>query len=161
MGLGLVNDNWTLQLTCDAYSTAQTDALLLPKASESWVLAQLGGYSTAQQTSDAIAAALTDYFTRAESTANLVAFLGEANTYTDDQLGDYSTTAEMNQAISDALVPYGTIVQRDAAIAAALAAYSRRRKRTAPSLRRWPRSIWRCTGPSPRSKPPSRQHWCR
>ena len=123
MGLGLVNDNWTLQLTCDAYSTAQTDALLLPKASESWVLAQLGGYSTAQQTSDAIAAALTDYFTRAESTANLVAFLAQANSYTDEQLGDYSTTAEMNQAIADALVPYGTIVQRDAAIAAALAAY--------------------------------------
>ena len=123
MGLGLVNDDWTLQLSCDAYSTAQTDALLLPKASESWVLAQLGGYSTTQQTSDAIAAALTNHFTRAEATANLVAFLGQANTYTDDQLGDYSTTAEMNQAISDALAPYGTIVQRDVAIAAALAAY--------------------------------------
>ena len=123
MGLGLVNDNWTLQLTCDAYSTAQTDALLLPKAGESWVLAQLGGYYTSQQADDAIAAALTNHFTRAEVTANLVAFLAQANTYTDDQLGDYSTTAEMTQTIADALVPYGTIVQRDAAIAAALTAY--------------------------------------
>jgi len=52
-----------------------------------------------------------------------VAFLAQANTYTDDQLVGYSTTAEMTQAIANALVPYGTIVQRDAAIAAALAAY--------------------------------------
>ena len=123
MGLGLVNDNWTLQLTCDAYSTAQTDALLLPKASESWVLAQLGDYSTTQQTSDAIAAALTNYWTGTEALANVVAFFEQSNTYTDEQLGDYSTAAEMNQAIEDALVPYGTIAQRDAAIAAALAAY--------------------------------------
>ncbi|CAE7840818.1 unnamed protein product, partial [Symbiodinium sp. KB8] len=56
----------------------------------------------------------------AEATANLVAFLAQANT---DQLVGYSTAAEMNQAIADALVPYGTIVQRDAAIGAALAAY--------------------------------------
>ena len=119
MGLGLVNDDWTLQLTCDAYSTAQTDALLLAKASESWVLAQLGGYSTTQQTSDAIAAALTDYWTGDVALGNIVAFFEQANTNTDNKLEDYSTTAEMNQAISDALVPYGTIVQRDAAIAAA------------------------------------------
>ena len=123
MGLALANDNWTLSLSCDAYSTAQTDALLLPKASESWVLAQLGGYSTTQQTSDAIAAALTNHFTRAEATANLVAGVTECKDYTDTSLLDYSTTAQTNQAISDALVPYGTAAQRDAAIAAALAAY--------------------------------------
>ena len=123
MGLALANDNWTLSLSCDAYSTAQTDALLLSKASESWVLAQLGGYSTTQQTSDAIAAALTNHFTRAEATANLVAGVTECKDYTDTSLLDYSTTAQTNQAISDALVPYGTIVQRDAAIAAALASY--------------------------------------
>ena len=123
LSIALANDNWTLSLSCDAYSRAEADALLLPKASESWVLAQLGGYYTTQQADDAIAAALTNHFTRAEVTANLVAFLAQANTYTDDQLGDYSTTAEMTQAIADALVPYGTIVQRDAAIAAALTAY--------------------------------------
>ena len=123
MGLALANDNWTLSLSCDAYSTAQTDALLLPKASESWVLAQLGGYSTTQQTSDAMAAALTNHFTRAEATANLVAGVTECKDYTDTSLLDYSTTAQTNQAISDALVPYGTAAQRDAAIAAALAAY--------------------------------------
>ncbi|CAE7294011.1 unnamed protein product, partial [Symbiodinium sp. CCMP2456] len=92
-------------------------------ASESWVLAQLGGYYTSQEANDAITAPLTNHFTRAEATANLVAFLAQANTYTDDQLVRYSTAAEMTQAIADALVPYGTIVQRDAAIAAALAAY--------------------------------------
>ena len=163
MGLGLVNDNWTLQLTCDAYSAAQTDALLLPKASESWVLATLGGYSTTQQTSHAIAAALTNHFTRAEATANLVAFLAQANTYTDDQLVGYSTAAEMNQAIADALVPYYTgrsssemqpSVRRSRPT-------TRRRKRTAPSLRWWPRLTSRPTGPLPRSRPPSQQHWCR
>ena len=105
LSIALANDNWTLSLSCDAYSRAEADALLLPKASESWVLAQLGGYYTSQQADDAIAAALTNHFTRAEATANFVAFLGQANTYTDDQLLDYSTTAEMNQAIADALVP--------------------------------------------------------
>ena len=105
LSIALANDNWTLSLSCDAYSTAQTDALLLPKASESWVLAQLGGYYTTQEADDAVAAALTNHFTRAEATANFVAFLAQANSYTDDQLLDYSTTVEMNQAIADALVP--------------------------------------------------------
>ena len=150
LSIQLANDDWSLSFSVDSYSTAQTDALLLPKACESWVLAQLGGYSTTQQTSDAIAAALTNHFTRAEAAANFVAFLGQANTYTDDQLVGYSTTAQMTQAISDALVPYGTIVQRDAAIAAALAAYYTSAQ--TDSCR---------TGPSPRCRPPSRQHWCR
>ena len=57
-------------------------------------------------------AALTNHFTRAEATANFVAFLAQANTYTDDQLVGYSTAAEMTQAIADALVPYRTIVHR-------------------------------------------------
>ena len=78
---------------------------------------------TTQQTDDAIAAALTNHFTRAEVTATIVAAIDESKGYTDTQLADYSTTAQMTQAISDALVPYGTVVQRDAAIAAALAAY--------------------------------------
>ena len=123
LSIALANDNWTLSFSVDSYSTAQTDALLLPKASEAWVTTQLGGYSTTQQTADAIAVALTDYYTQAQVTFNLVAGVTEAKDYTDAQLASYSDTAQMNQAIADALVPYGTVVQRDAAIAAALAAY--------------------------------------
>ena len=90
------------------------------KASESWVLTQLGGYYSTSETDGAIAAALTNYFTKAEDTVNLVAAIAESKGYTDTSLLDYSTTAEMTQAIAD----YGTIIQRDAAIAAALAACS-------------------------------------
>ena len=92
----LANDDWTLSFGCDAYTTQQTD--------------------------DAIAAALTNYFTRAEVTATIVAAIDESKGYTDTQLTDYSTTAQMTQAITDALVPFETAAQRDAAIAAALAA---------------------------------------
>ena len=97
LSIALANDNWTLSFGCDAYTTQQTD--------------------------DAIAAALVDYFTRTEVTVTVVAAIDESKGYTDTQLAGYSTTAEMTQAITDALVPYGTAVQRDAAIAAALAAY--------------------------------------
>eukprot|EP00439_Symbiodinium_sp_Y106_P080825 s2364_g19.t1 len=121
LGVSLQNDNFTLSLSCDSYSIAETDALLAPKANESWVLATLGGYYTSQETNDAITAALTNYFTQAEVTFNLVAGVMEAKDYTDAQLAGYSDTAAMNQAIADALVPYGTAAQRDAAIAAALA----------------------------------------
>ena len=93
----MANDNWTLSFSCDAYTT--------------------------QQTVDAIAAALTNYFTRAEVTATIVAAIDESKGYTDTQLPNYSTTVQMNQAITDALVPYGTAAQRDAAIAGALAVY--------------------------------------
>ena len=97
LSIQLTNDDWTLSFGCDAYTTQQTD--------------------------DAIAAALTDYFTRAEVTVTVVAAIDESKGYTDTQLADYSNTAETTQAIADALVPYGTAAQRDAAIAAALAAY--------------------------------------
>ena len=97
LSIALANDDWTLSFGCDAYTTQQTD--------------------------DAIAAALTDYFTRAEVTVTVVAAIDESKGYTDTQLSDYSTTAEMTQAITDALVPFETAAQRDAAIAAALAAY--------------------------------------
>ena len=123
LSIALANDNWTLSFACDAYSKAEADALLLPKASESWVLATLGNYYTVQEANDAITAALSNYFTQAEVTFNLVAAVTESKDYTDAQLASYSDTAQMNQAIADALVPYGTIVQRDAAIAAALASY--------------------------------------
>ena len=97
LSIQLANDDWTLSFGCDAYTTQQTD--------------------------DAIAAALTNYFTRAEVTATIVAAIDGSKGYTDTQLADYSTTVQMNQAITDALVPCGTAAQRDAAIAAALAAY--------------------------------------
>ena len=96
MSIQLANDDWTLSFGCDAYTTQQTD--------------------------DAIAAALTNYFTRAEVTATIVAAIDESKGYTDTQLTDYSTTAQMTQAITDALVPFETAAQRDAAIAAGLAA---------------------------------------
>ena len=97
LSIALANDNWTLSFGCDAYTTQQTD--------------------------DAIAAALTDYFKRAEVTVTVVAAIDESKGYTDTQLADYSNTAQTTQAIADALVPYGTAAQRDAAIASALAAY--------------------------------------
>ncbi len=97
LSIQLANDDWTLSFGCDAYTTQQTD--------------------------DAIAAALTNYFTRAEFTATIVAAIDESKGYTDTQLTDYSTTAQMTQAITDALVPFETAAQRDAAIAAALAVY--------------------------------------
>ena len=97
LSIQLANDDWTLSFSCDAYTTQQTD--------------------------DAIAAALTNYFTRAEVTVTVVAAIDESKAYTDTQLTDYSTTTQMTQAISDALVPFETAAQRDAAIAAAPAAY--------------------------------------
>ena len=54
----------------------------------------LGGYYTTEEITDAITAALGNYFT--EVTANLV------NAYTDTQLLNYSDAAAMNQAIADA-----------------------------------------------------------
>ena len=50
LSIQLANDDWTLSFGCDAYTTQQTD--------------------------DAIAAALTNYFTRAEVTATIVAAPG-------------------------------------------------------------------------------------
>ena len=105
LSIALANDNWTLSFACDAYSKAEADALLLPKASESWVLAALGGYYTVQEANDAITAALSNYFTQAEVTFNLVAAVTESKDYTDAQLASYSDTAATNQLIADALVP--------------------------------------------------------
>ena len=98
LSIQLANDDWTLSFGCDAYTTQETD--------------------------DAIAAALTNYFTRAEVTVTVVAAIDESKAYTDTQLADYSTTTQMTQAITDALVPFETAAQRDAAIAAALVPYS-------------------------------------
>ena len=97
LSIQLANDDWTLSFGCDAYTT--------------------------QEANDAIAAALTNYFTRAEVTVTVVAAIDESKGYTDTQLADYSTTTQMTQAISDALVPFETAAQRDTAIAAALAGF--------------------------------------
>ena len=104
LSIALANDNWTLSFACDAYSKAEADALLLPKASESWVLATLGNFYTVQEANDAITAALGNYFTRAEATANLVAGITECKDYTDTSLLDYSDTTATNQLIADALL---------------------------------------------------------
>ncbi|CAE7802708.1 unnamed protein product [Symbiodinium sp. CCMP2456] len=53
LSVSLQFDNFTLSLSRDSYSVAQTDALLLPKASESWVLATRGVYCRSQETKDA------------------------------------------------------------------------------------------------------------
>ena len=124
LSIQLANDDWTLSFGCDAYTTQQTD--------------------------DAIAAALTDYFTRAEVTVTVVAAIDESKAYTDTQLVPYSTTVQMNQAITDALVPFETAAQRDAAI-------TRQPKRTQPSRRGWQPSILPPTTPRPRRTPPSRR----
>ena len=55
LSIQLANDDWTLSFGCDAYTTQQTD--------------------------DAIAAALTNYFTRAEVTATIVAAIDESKGY--------------------------------------------------------------------------------
>ena len=132
LSIALANDDWTLSFGCDAYTTQQTD--------------------------DAIAAALTDYFTRAEVTVTVVAAIDESKGYTDTQLADYSNTAQTTQAIADALVPYGTAAQRDAAIAAAWQQPSRP---TTPASRRTPPSRRPSlpTIPRPRRTPPSRRRW--
>ncbi|CAE7454255.1 unnamed protein product, partial [Symbiodinium microadriaticum] len=69
-------------LTCDAKSTAQTDALLATKAAESWVLAtptakddQLVGYSTTAEMTQAIADALVPYETEVQRDAAIAAAL--------------------------------------------------------------------------------------
>ena len=77
LSIQLANDNWMLSFACDCYSRGEMDALLLPKASEAWVLTQLGGYYSSSETDGAIAAALTNYFTKAEHTINLLAAIDE------------------------------------------------------------------------------------
>ena len=81
LSIQLANDDWTLSFGCDAYTTQETD--------------------------DAIAAALTNYFTRAEVTVTVVAAIDESKAYTDTQLADYSTTTQMTQAITDGALRNG------------------------------------------------------
>eukprot|EP00439_Symbiodinium_sp_Y106_P030632 s8019_g3.t1 len=90
--LSLQNDNFTLSLSSDTYSKAETDALLLRELGPRHARRVLHD----PEINDAIRAALGNYFTEAEVTANLV------NAYTDTQLLNYSDAAAMNQAIADA-----------------------------------------------------------
>ena len=110
-------------MSSDTYSRQETDALLLPKASESWVLATLGGYYTVAEANGAITAALTNYPTTAQMAAAVAAAETAANDYTDAALVPYSTTVQMDAAIAAALVPYSTKAQRETAVATALLAY--------------------------------------
>ena len=91
LSIQLENENWTVSFACDAYSKAETDALLAPLASEVWVsneiLAALAAYSTTVQVGTAIS----------------------------DALGAYSSTAEMNTAISDAIDALNVGQYQDAA----------------------------------------------
>ena len=127
LSIQLANDDWTLSFGCDAYTTQQTD--------------------------DAIAAALTNYFTRAEVTATIVAAIDESKGYTDTQLTDYSTTAQMTQAITDGALrnglPSGTPPSQQPS------------RPTTPAPRRTPPSRRPSlpTIPRPRRTPPSRRRW--
>ena len=109
LSVSLQNDNFTLSLACDAYSTAEADAAIAAA-----IAAALAPYETAAQRDAAIAAALAAYSTTAETNAAITA-----------ALTDYSTTAQMNAAIAAAvggidLTGYYTSTQTDAAITAAL-----------------------------------------
>eukprot|EP00439_Symbiodinium_sp_Y106_P035638 s6685_g4.t1 len=110
-------------INAQAWPGNETDALLLPKASESWVLATLGGYYTVAEANGAITAALTNYPTTAQMAAAVAAAETAANDYTDAALVPYSTTVQMDAAIAAALVPYSTKAQRETAVATALLAY--------------------------------------
>ena len=126
LSIQLANDDWTLSFGCDAYST--------------------------QGTNDTIAAALTNYFTRAEVTVTVVAAIDESKAYTDTQLADYSTAVQVNQAITDALVPFESAAQRDAGQPSRVITIPL--KRTPRSRRRW------CpTGLRPSGTQPSRRRW--
>ena len=115
LSLSLQNDNFTLSLACDSYSRAEADALLAPKASESWMLATLGGYYTSAETNSVVTTALAPYSTTAQVDAAIAA-----------ALLPYSTTSETDAAtaaaIAAALLPYSTTSETDAAAAAAIAA---------------------------------------
>ena len=128
LSIQLANDDWTLSFGCDAYTTQETD--------------------------NAIAAALTNYFTRAEVTVTVVAAIDESKAYTDTQLADYSTTTQMTQAISDALVPFETAAQRTPPSQQPSRCITPAPKRTPPSQR-----PSRAITPRPRRTQPSRRRW--
>ena len=123
LSLSLQNDNFTLSLSSDTYSRQETDALLAPKASESWVLATLAGYYTVAETNGAITAALSNYSTTVQMAAAIAAAETAANDYTDAALVPYSNTVEVQALIDASLLPYSTKAQREAAVDSRLKNY--------------------------------------
>ncbi|CAE7439803.1 unnamed protein product, partial [Symbiodinium necroappetens] len=105
LSASLQNDSFTLSLTCDSYSKAESDSNLA---------AALVPYYTSAQVDGAIAAVLVPYSTTVQMDAAIAA-----------ALVPYSTTVQMDAAIAAAvagidLSAYYTAAQTDAAIAAAL-----------------------------------------
>ena len=98
------NDNFTLSLSCDAYSIAQADAAIAAA-----IAAALLPYETAAQRDAAIAAALAAFSTTAEVNGLIAAALAE-----------YSTTAGVNGLIATALADYSTTAQVNSLIATAV-----------------------------------------
>ena len=105
------------------YSRQETDALLAPKASESWVLATLAGYYTVAETNGTITAALSNYSTTVQMAAAIAAAETAANDYTDAALVPYSNTVEVQALIDASLLPYSTKAQREAAVDSRLEDY--------------------------------------
>ena len=136
-----------------------TDALLAPKASESWVLATLGGYYTVAETNGAITAALSNYSTTVQMAAAIAAAETAANDYTDAALVPYSNTVQMDAAIAAALVLYSTKAQRENAVANALLAYYTSAETDAAIAAALGPSTSRATTPSHRPMRPSRRPW--
>ena len=98
------NNNFTLSLSCDAYSIAEADAAIAAA-----ITTALLPYETAAQRDAAIAAALAAFSTTAEVNSLIAA-----------ALADYSTTAGVNSLIATALTDYSTTAQVNAAIATAV-----------------------------------------
>ena len=105
LSVSLQNDNFSLSLACDSYSTAQTDAA---------IATALTPYETAAQRDAAIATALLAYSTTTEMDAAIAAALVQYYTAT-------QVDAQIASAIAGIdLTPYYTSAQTDAAITAAL-----------------------------------------
>ena len=107
LSVSLQNENFTLSLSCDSYSIAQTDAViaaaLVPYETAAQRDAAIGAallpYETAAQRDAAIATALVPYWTQAQTQAAIDAAVGAVD------LSGYYTSAQTDAAITAALVP--------------------------------------------------------
>ena len=128
LSIQLANDDWTLSFGCDAYTTQQTD--------------------------DAIAAALTNYFTRAEVTVTVVAAIDESK---GTRTPSWPITATRHRRPRPSPMPWCPTGRRPSGTPPSQQpsrATTRRPKRTPPSRRRW------CpTGRWPSGTPPSPMRW--
>ena len=137
LSIQLANDNWTLSFACDAYSRGETDALLLPKASEAWVnnaiLTALAAYSTTIQVDTAISDALAAYSSTAEMNTAISAIdslnLNQYQNGTDVQflidqaLLPYWDQTEVSSFVAGELVNYATNASVSSSIGSALSSY--------------------------------------